>query len=58
MSQVLEKIYKEIKSLRQDLVRFLPFESLEQYSNSKSILVSYKKALKKHPNLLSENGGN
>ena len=50
MPQMLEKIYQEIKSLRRDLVRVLPSESLEEYDNSKSIILSYKRALKKYPN--------
>ena len=56
MPQLLEKIYQEIKSLRHDLVKVLPFESLEEYDNSKSIIASYKRALKKYPNQIIENG--
>ena len=56
MPQLLEKIYQEIKSLRRDLARVLPSESLEEYDNSKSIILSYKKALKKYPSQIIENG--
>ncbi|MBI4136007.1 MAG: hypothetical protein HY481_00440 [Candidatus Vogelbacteria bacterium] len=56
MSQLLEKIYQEIKSLRHDLVKVLPFESLVEYGNAKSIVASYKRALKKYPNQATEDG--
>lgn len=56
MSQMLEKIYREIKLLRRDFVKVLPFESLEEYDNSKSIVTSYKRALKKYPNRFTEDG--
>ena len=56
MPQMLEKIYQEIKSLRHDLTKVLPFETLGEYNNSKSIILSYKRALKKYPNRIIENG--
>ena len=54
----MEKIYQEIKSLRHDLVKVLPFESLEEYDNSKNIILSYKRAVGKYPNkfAVAENG--
>ena len=51
---MLKKIYQEIKFLRRDLVRVLPPESLEEYDNSKSIILSYKRASKKYTNQIED----
>ncbi len=59
MNQILEKIYKEIQSLRQDLAVVLPPESINEYRNQKLIIQAYKQAIGQHPNLaLADNEDN
>ena len=57
MSILLEKIYQELKFIRQDLRGVLPLESLAEYSNSKSIIASYKDAIGEYHNSMIESDG-
>jgi len=49
----LDKIYCEIKALRQEVAMFLPQESLSDYAHPKKIMSAYKQATAKYPNHLA-----
>ena len=46
----LDKIYCELKALRQEVAMFLPQESLSSYAHPKKIMSAYKRAIAKYPN--------
>ena len=45
----LNSILKEIRSLRQDIFFFLPYENLDEYVHSPRVKRSYQKAIKRYP---------
>ena len=49
----LDKIYCEIKALRQEVAMFLPQESLSSYAHPKKIMSAYKQAIVEYPNRLA-----
>lgn len=48
-TKILRNILEEIKLVRTEISLFLPNENLKEYTNSKKIMASYKKALKEYP---------
>ena len=48
-AETLASILKEIRSLRQDLLFFLPQENINEYAHPDRIKRSYQKALKRYP---------
>ena len=47
--RVLQKILKEIRSLRHDLLFFLPPDALNEYTDPRRIKHSYQKAIRRYP---------
>lgn len=48
-SQILNQLLKEIRSLREDFMLFLPQEDLKDYAHPRQIKKSYLNALRKYP---------
>jgi hypothetical protein len=46
----LDKIYYELKALRQEIAMLLPREPLAGYAHPKKIMSAYKRATSKYPN--------
>lgn len=48
-STILQAILKEVRSLRDDLLFFIPQENLDDYKNAVRVKRSYQKAVKRYP---------
>lgn len=48
-SVILQAILKEVRSLRDDFLFFIPQENLDDYKHANRVKRSYQKALKRYP---------